>query len=99
MGPHITTIPLSPIAQLLLAAALPAAGVIKAWIGYRRAVAVERWRTRRLVSALRSVGPAYRADVITACAQVEAASSVQPGPPGGDQPLQVGARKRWLGHG
>ncbi|MUN41510.1 hypothetical protein [Actinomadura litoris] len=60
------------IMTFLLAIALPVAGIVKAWIGYRRVVAIEQWRTLRLEAALRSVDTEHRANVITACARVEA---------------------------
>jgi hypothetical protein len=59
---------------MLLALALPTAGVIRAWISYRKTIAVEQWRTRRIVTALQSVEPSHRAEVIEACADLEAAS-------------------------
>ncbi|QES47371.1 hypothetical protein DEJ50_05575 [Streptomyces venezuelae] len=52
MGPQITNILIEAGTPLLLAAA-PVAGVVKAWIDYRRAVVVERWRTAQLRTALR----------------------------------------------
>jgi hypothetical protein len=85
MGLHIMTIPLNPIVQLLLAAALPVTGVIRAWISYRRAIDVEQWRTRRFVSALRSTKPEHRADIIAACAYMEAACSTPCDPRGRSQ--------------
>lgn len=77
MGLDITAI-LPDLRVSLLLAAVPVAGVLKAWFGYRRAVMVEQWRTARLRSALRSVGPEHRAEVIAACASVEAACAATP---------------------
>ncbi|MBT3076569.1 MULTISPECIES: hypothetical protein [Streptomyces] len=51
---------------------LPAASVFKAWLRYRRAVVAERGCTARLRTALHDVGAEHRAEVISACASVEA---------------------------
>ncbi|MDI9883771.1 hypothetical protein QMZ92_04995 [Streptomyces sp. HNM0645] len=71
MGPDLMTI-LEDARILGVLLILPAASVLKAWFQYRRAVAAERGRTVRLRTALHGVRAEHRAEVITACASVEA---------------------------
>lgn len=59
--------------RALLPLAVMAVGALKAWLQYRKVVVLERGRTARLRSALHTVRPELRADVITAYASVEAA--------------------------
>lgn len=69
------------IALVLLA--VPAAAVLRAWLRYRLAAAADRSRNQRLSMALRGTRPEHRAEIITACASLEAASTAP-----GDEPQQ-----------
>jgi hypothetical protein len=64
-----------PWLQITLAAALPAAGVARAWLSYRRAITLSRCRTARLALALalalQRLPQRHRARVIEACAKLE----------------------------
>ncbi|NGO73625.1 hypothetical protein [Streptomyces boncukensis] len=75
--------PLDTVHPALAAAllALPQLCLLtRAWIRHRTAVRLEQERTRRIQLALRRSGDERRADLVRACAELEAASRA--GPPG-----------------
>lgn len=79
---HDITKLLFDVRALFLFAIVPLTAVVRAWFGYRKVVAVERWRTTRFATALHLVEPAQRAEIITACAFVEEVCAAPPDPSG-----------------
>lgn len=62
----------------IITAIIASAGVaaLRLWIYFRNSLNAERARTRRMVIALRGVNSRDRADIIRACADLEAAAGV-----------------------
>jgi hypothetical protein len=57
------------VMDVVLAVAVPLAGVARVWIAYRKAVATMRWRTVQLGIAVQDVSAEYRSEVIRAAGE------------------------------
>ncbi|MFD8595727.1 hypothetical protein ACFV1L_12045 [Kitasatospora sp. NPDC059646] len=64
-----------PVVLTVLGAASAAATVARAWIRHRTAIRLEQERTRRVLGALTGTTRQGRAEVVRACAELEATAS------------------------
>jgi hypothetical protein len=76
-------IQLSPVAEVTLTVTTFSVACLKLWVWLQRTLAAEQARTLRLLEALRNVHGRDRAEVVRACAELEAAigtGATQPQP-------------------
>jgi hypothetical protein len=62
---------LTPVTEIIFALATTGTACLRLWL--QRPALAERWRTLRLAKALRNVDSCDRAEVVQACADLEAA--------------------------
>jgi len=65
---HLLVGAASPTTEALVVLAVSVTVVLRSWVAYRRTVAQEEWRTRRLAKAIEGANPHQRSAIILALA-------------------------------
>lgn len=71
MATHLLVGAASPTIEVLVVLAVSGTVVLRSWVAYRKAVAQEEWRTRRLAKAIEGANPRQRSEIIRACSLLE----------------------------
>lgn len=72
MAAHLLVGAASPTIEALVVLAVSGTVVLRSWVAYRKTIAQEKWRTRRLVKAIEGANPHQRSEIIIACGLLEA---------------------------
>ncbi len=71
MSAHLLVGAASPTIAVLVVLAVSGTVVLRSWIAYRKTIAQEEWRTRRLAKAIEGANPHQRSEIIRACGLLE----------------------------
>lgn len=75
MAAHLLVGAASPTIQALVVLAVSGTVVLRSWVAYRKTVAQEEWRTRRLAKAIEGANPHQRSEIIRACGLLEGSAA------------------------